>query len=120
MQSPHNLRTLLLWVLAWFVVALGVAVASPLVSPQGMELVCSGSGAGGAQLVVKTADGVVAADTPGIDCPLCLEADTPVSTPLAPARTATAPTSHTGFATPHFARAEVAISPPARAPPLFN
>ena len=63
-------------------------------------------------MVVKTADGMVAADTPGIDCPLCLAADTPVSTPLAAARTATAPTSHTGFATPHFARAEAAISPP--------
>lgn len=120
MQSPHTLRTLLLWVLAWFFVALGVAVASPLVSPQGMELLCSGPGAGGAQLVVKTANGPVAADTPGLDCPLCLVADTPLLTTLAAARTATSPTSHNGFATPHFARAEAAISPPARAPPLFN
>ena len=31
-------------VLAWFLLSLGVAVASPLVNPQALELVCSGAG----------------------------------------------------------------------------
>ena len=42
-------------VLAWFVLSIGVAVASPLVSPQSFELICSGSGA--IKLLVKTDDG---------------------------------------------------------------
>ena len=32
-------------VLAWFVLSLGVAVASPIVNPQNLLMVCSGSGA---------------------------------------------------------------------------
>lgn len=120
MQSHHTLRTLRLWVLAWFVMALGAAVASPLVAPRGMELVCSGSGTGGARLVVKTAEGLVAADATGLDCPLCLATDAPPSTPPAAAPTAAAPPFQPRFRTPLSARTEVALSPPARAPPLFN
>src|SRR3989344_5292504 len=89
MQSHHNLRTLRLWVLAWFVMALAAAVASPLVVPRSMELVCSGTGS--AKLVVKTAEGLVAADATGLDCPVCLAADTPPTTHLAAATTAAAP-----------------------------
>ena len=118
MQSHHTLRTLRLWVLAWFVMALGAAVASPLVAPRSLELVCSGSG--GAQLVVKTAEGLVAADATALDCPLCLAADTPPTTPLAAATTAAAPTFQPRFHTSLSARDRVALSPPARAPPLFN
>ena len=42
-------------VLLWFALSLGVAVASPLVNPQPMELVCSSAGA--IKVVVKTDDG---------------------------------------------------------------
>ncbi|WP_306553480.1 DUF2946 family protein [Acidovorax sp.] len=120
MQSHHNLRTLRLWVLAWFVMALGAAVASPLVVPRSMELICSGSGTGSAKLVVKTAEGLVAADTTGLDCPVCLAADTPPTTALAAATTAAAPTFQPRFHIPLSPRTGVAFSPPARAPPLFN
>ena len=41
-------------VLAWFALAIGVAVASPLVKPQAIELVCSGNGA--IKLLVKAGD----------------------------------------------------------------
>ena len=44
MQTIRSLRWLARLVLAWFVLSIGVAVASPLVNPQGMELICSGSG----------------------------------------------------------------------------
>ena len=43
------------WVLLWFVLSLGVAVASPLVNPQAMELVCSS--AGSITVVVHPEDG---------------------------------------------------------------
>lgn len=120
MQSHHTLRTLRLWVLAWFVMALGAAVASPLVSPKGMELVCTSAGTGGARLMVKAADGLVAADATGLDCPLCLAANTPPSTPPAAAATAAAPAFQPRFHASLYAPAGAARSPPARAPPLFN
>ena len=34
-----------LWVLAWFVASMGMAIASPLVNPQSFEVICSGTGA---------------------------------------------------------------------------
>ena len=120
MQSHHTLRTLRLWVLAWFVLALGVAVAAPLVSPRSMELVCSGAGNGTVQLVIKTADGLAVLDTSTLDCPLCLAADTPPNTPHAAQPTAHAPVCAPRMGTPFFAQARAALSPPARAPPFFN
>ena len=55
LQTIRSLRWLARLVLAWFVLSIGVAVASPLVNPQAMELICSGSGA--IKLLVKTDDG---------------------------------------------------------------
>ena len=55
LQTIRSLRWLARCVLAWFVLSIGVAVASPLVHPQAMELICSGSGA--IKVLVKTDDG---------------------------------------------------------------
>lgn len=120
MQSHHTLRTLRLWVLAWFVLALGVAMAAPLVSPPNMELVCSGTGTGGKRLVVQAADGLAAPHASTLDCPLCLAADTPPSSPGAAQPTAQAPAYEPRFHTPLLAQRGAARSPPARAPPFFN
>jgi len=57
------------WVLLWFVLSLGVAVASPLVHPQAMELVCAG--AGSIKVVVHTDDGAREMGASHMDCPLC-------------------------------------------------
>ena len=62
-------------VLAWFVLALGVAVASPVINPQGMELVCSGSGA--MKLLVKSDDGTQVSVGHTLDCPLCATVGAP-------------------------------------------
>ncbi len=58
-----------LWVLAWFVASIGVSIASPLVHPQSLEVICSGSGA--IKWLVQTDDGVVEMGATGMDCPLC-------------------------------------------------
>lgn len=55
MQSLRRARLLARLVLAWFLLSLGVAVASPIVLPQSMQLVCSASGS--VKLVVSSADG---------------------------------------------------------------
>ena len=118
MQSHRATRTLRLWVLAFFVMALGAAVASPLLQPRSMELVCTGTGS--ARLVMKTVDGLVAADAAGMDCPLCLAPNTPPSAqPAAPALAA-APAFQPCFDTQFSARGGAALGPPARAPPFFN
>lgn len=56
--------------LAWFALSLGVAIASPLVNPQAMELVCSGAGV--MKVVVKAADGVQELGQSHLDCPMCM------------------------------------------------
>ncbi len=75
LQTLRSLRWLARSVLAWFVLSIGVAVASPLVSPQSMELICSGSGA--IKLLVKTDDGVQEASGHTLDCPLCAQVSAP-------------------------------------------
>ena len=75
MQMLRNAVSLSRLVLAWFVLTLGVAVASPMVQPHAMELVCT---AGGAIKLVSVEDGrdLSAAAAygldHGLDCPMCL------------------------------------------------
>lgn len=75
MQALRSSFWLTRLILAWFAVTLGVAVASPLVHPQGFELVCTASGD-----VKLVALGESAAPGMGhhqLDCPMCLPAGAP-------------------------------------------
>jgi len=67
------------WVLVWFALSLGAAIASPLVKPQAMELVCSGTGA--VKLLIKTDDGVGTVASHTLDCPLCASLAAPPPAP---------------------------------------
>ena len=75
LQTLRSLGWLARLMLAWFVVSMGVAVASPLVNPQAIELICSGSGA--IKLLVKTDDGVQEMQSHTLDCPLCAHVGAP-------------------------------------------
>ena len=75
MQTLRHAHRLARFVLVWFVCALGVAVASPMVHPQAMELVCSSGGA--VKLLVKTDNGVQDMGAHSLDCPLCLVGGAP-------------------------------------------
>jgi hypothetical protein len=76
MHSAHFLQTLrrstavLRWVLLGFVLSLGVAIASPIVNPQAMQVICSGSGV--MKVIVTSADGSTEVTNQSMDCPLCL------------------------------------------------
>ncbi|HVR54712.1 MAG TPA: DUF2946 family protein [Pseudorhodoferax sp.] len=72
MHALRRSTTLVRLVLAWFVLALGVAIAAPAVQPQAMELICSASG--GAKLIVVGEEGGQdsAAGHHAIECPMCL------------------------------------------------
>lgn len=117
----HALRTsslLARLVLAWFVLAMGVAGASPLVHPQALEIVCA---AGGSMKVIVVGDDgqALEASPHTLDCSLCLAATVPP------------PEAHTALVLPqplaHALKPEVAAhiaalvgAPlPARGPPFF-
>ena len=70
MQTLRHFTLISRLVLAWFVLSLGFAVASPIVKPQDILLVCTGSGV--MKVLVKAADGS-ASEASGntMDCPLC-------------------------------------------------
>ena len=50
MQALRNARHIARFVLVWFALSIGVAIASPVIHPKAMDLVCSSTGS--MQLVV--------------------------------------------------------------------
>lgn len=56
-------------VLVWFALSVGVAIASPMVNPQAMDLVCTSTGS--MKLVVQGDDDSTTAASHTLDCPLC-------------------------------------------------
>jgi hypothetical protein len=69
MQTLRCARQLTRLVLAWFVLAVGAALAAPFIAPQSLQMVCTD--AKSMRLLVKTADGEEAgAQT--LRCPQCL------------------------------------------------
>ncbi|MBS0607991.1 MAG: hypothetical protein KGM60_07015 [Comamonadaceae bacterium] len=115
LRSPDRLRW---WIVAWFIFSLGATLATPVVQPRGVELVCSAIH--GAALVVHGDTGNAVLDTLGMDCPLCLLGSAP------PQRTANTPSTlphvHVAPVAPPlvFAMAPMATPPPARGPPSFS
>ncbi len=84
MEPLRRARHLVRLMLAWFVFALGVAAASPLIHPQAIELVC---GAGGQiKAVVHTDEGAVDLGAAHLDCALCLVASAPPPAPFVAAQ----------------------------------
>jgi hypothetical protein len=72
---------LIRFMLGWFVLSLGVSIASPLVQPPAVDLVCSSSG--GLRLVVLGDD---ATEVRGhtLECPLCASIAAPPPLPNLP------------------------------------
>lgn len=72
MNRPRSLVLTTRWALAWLVLTLGVATASPWVSPQEMQFVCSDLGQ--IKLVVTGSEPGDIAETGHhtLDCPACL------------------------------------------------
>ena len=105
-------------VLLWFVLSLVAAIASPIVNPQAMELVCSSAGA--AKLVIKTEDGGQEIGVAHLDCPLCLATGAP---PPAARKVRVPQPQPLGVAVQSIPAARIAAATaaplPARGPPLL-
>ncbi len=116
MRTLHHFIFFSRLVLVWFVLSLGVAVASPIVKPQDILLVCSSAGA--MKVLVKAADGSASeVVSSAMDCPLCAPAGAP------PVRVSLAVQAPMGLdcragpdANPQHPR-DLAASPPPRGPP---
>jgi hypothetical protein len=81
LQSLRRSRTLARLVLAWFVFAMGMAVAAPALQPVALGGICSASATADG---TSPPDGSAAAGAHhGLQCVLCLAAGAPPSTPLA-------------------------------------
>ena len=116
LRSAHRITR---FVLVWFVLSLGAAIASPLVNPQATELICSGAGV--MKLLVKNADGSsTEVASRMLDCPLCASVSAPPPAAKATAEPAQ-PLGHVLQTIPaaHIA-ALTAAPPPGRGPPAFS
>lgn len=109
-------------VLGWFLVALGVAAAAPLVHPQAVQLVCSANGLIELRAVAAgdLADAVDTAHAHALDCALCLliHAPPPVATEFGGTAVADAVLVLRRFAAPVLALQGAPL--PARGPPVIS
>lgn len=117
MQVLRHTRYLARFVLAWFVLSIGAAVASPMVKPQAMELICSGAGS---LKLVQTDDGTQPASSHTLDCPLCSTLSAPpplLRLGVEPVQ----PLAHVPQSLPAAPLAALSAAPlPARGPPVFS
>jgi len=104
-------------VLAWFALSIGVAVASPLLNPQTLDLVCSAAGV--VKLVVKSEGGSGEPSGHLFDCPLCVQ----VGSPPAFAQAGAQPPHPLSYALRRVVAAHLATPTgaplPARGPPVL-
>lgn len=116
--ANRSLRSLRLWVLAWFVLAVGMATASPVLRPQALEIICTSGGA--SRLMVHTEGALVAHHTAGLECPLCLPAAAPGASPMALPLGIALPASTHAAQRPEPITQAAAACPLARGPPTFQ
>lgn len=118
MHTLRNAHLLARFVLVWFALSIGVAIASPLIKPQAMELICSGAGV--MKVLVKTDDGSKEVSSHTLDCPLCAS----IGAPPPVARLTAAPVSPLAYVLQSIPAAHLAAltaaPPPARGPPTFS
>lgn len=70
MQTLRNANILARLVLVWFALFIGVSIASPIVKPSTLGMVCVGSG--GIKLVDAGEEGSTVKVSGNMDCPLCV------------------------------------------------
>lgn len=119
MQSLRNIKFIARFVLVWFALSIGVAMASPIVKPQAMELICSSAGA--MKLLIQTDDGAKEVSSHTLDCPLCASNNAP---PPSVAHLTAEPAQPLAYAMQSIPAAYItsltAAPPPARGPPSFS
>ena len=118
MQILRNAKTLARFVLVWFALTVGAAIASPMVKADSFDLICSGAGV--MKIMPKTDDGKAPATALTLDCPLCAS----LAAPPVAARLAAEPYQPLSYVlrpvVAAFIAARTAAPLPARGPPVFS
>jgi len=119
MQSLRNAHLLARFVLVWFVLFVGVAVASPLVNPKSAQLVCSAMG--GMKMVnADDGSGDTSPSVNSLDCPFCVQVVLPAPS-VSPLWDATSARAYALRAIPSAHIAWLTRSPlPPRGPPALS
>ena len=119
MTLLRNVSLIARFMLAWFALSIVIAVASPLIKPQGMELICTGT-IGVMKVVIQTDDGPQEVSTHTLDCPLCAS----MTAPPPVARLMAEPVQPLAYVMRSIPAACMASltggPPPARGPPVFS
>jgi hypothetical protein len=121
MQTLRHAKHITSIVLAWFVLSLGAAVATPLIQSQDFEMVCSSNGM--YQRMLNSDEGSTLGSTsrsnPKLKCPLCMLLDAPPDLLSQPQRMGYVPTAFAlGNALTNAPVASTCSTPlPARGPP---
>ena len=76
MQTLRNAHLIARCVLVCFALFIGASVASPLVNPTDVQMVCVASG--GMKLVSTSDDGAEVQTSAGMDCPMCASVSPPL------------------------------------------
>ena len=69
MESLRRVRFIARLVLAWFALSVGIAIASPILNPQGLKWVCSAAGT--IKLLATNDGGSAHANGHTPECPVC-------------------------------------------------
>ena len=118
MLTLRKAKSLARFMLVWFALTVGAAIASPMVKAESFDLICSGGGV--MKIMPKTDDGKAPAVALTLDCPLCASWAAPppvarvVAEPYQPLSYALRPVPAAFIA----ARTDAPF--PARGPPAFS
>lgn len=119
MQTLRNAHLIARLVLVWFALSVGVAVASPIIKPQAMELICSASGV--MKLLIKTDDGGKVVSLHTLDCSLCATGSAPPPPTVRLSFEPVPALTHVLRSVPAAHIASLTAAPlPARGPPAFS
>jgi len=117
MQYLRNTTHIIRFVLIWFALSVGVAIASPMVQPKAMDMVCSSTGS--MKLVAQGDEDSSTFASPTLDCPLCATTCAPPPA-LNTSLTQPSPFSHALLPTVATHIASRKAPPlPSRGPPTF-
>lgn len=116
MQTLRHAHLLARFVLVWFALSIGVAIASPLVKPQTVEVICTGMGM--MKLQTQSDDGTSDASLRTLDCPLCASHSAPPPPVVRLSAEPVQPLAHVMQSLPAAHIASLTAAPlPARGPP---
>lgn len=115
LQRLRATAALARFVLAWFALSLGVAMAAPLVQPHALQLIC-----GGGTIKLLQDNGDAPASTLTMDCALCAPAIVPPPQPVTLALLAPAAPGPVLAPQAHGIDRLAVLQPPARGPPLLG